>query len=110
MKNAQKSDSREDREGEPRCVKCGATVEPARKCYAIPMCYACLPPPQPLPLLAIPSSEPMKLVPTPATREKCKHCGTDQEGICGFYYEDLCPDANPDDLRIARERAFEDGE
>lgn len=27
------------------CRSCGGTVEPARQCYAIPTCYACLPPP-----------------------------------------------------------------
>jgi len=46
--------------------------------------------------------------PVPPTREPCKFCGTDQEGTCGFYYEDLCPDANPADMEKARERAREE--
>lgn len=33
------------------CRKCGRTVEPERECYAIPTCFACLPPPPPLPVL-----------------------------------------------------------
>jgi hypothetical protein len=32
------------------CRSCGEPVEPARRCYAIPTCYACLPPPEPLPV------------------------------------------------------------
>lgn len=32
------------------CRKCGRTVEKARECYAIPTCFACLPPPPPLPV------------------------------------------------------------
>ncbi len=32
------------------CRKCGRTVEPERECYAIPTCFACLPPPPPLPV------------------------------------------------------------
>jgi hypothetical protein len=30
------------------CRACGCVVEPARQCYAVPTCYACLPPPPPL--------------------------------------------------------------
>jgi hypothetical protein len=30
------------------CRKCGRTVEPERECYAIPTCFACLPPPPPM--------------------------------------------------------------
>lgn len=33
------------------CRGCGRTVEPERECYAIPTCFACLPPPPPLPVL-----------------------------------------------------------
>ncbi len=33
------------------CRKCGRTVEQERECYAIPTCFACLPPPPPLPVL-----------------------------------------------------------
>lgn len=33
-----------------RCARCGRTVEPERECYAVPTCYACLPPPDPLPV------------------------------------------------------------
>lgn len=38
------------------CVECGKPVEHARECYAKPTCYACLPPPEPLP-----ECEPAKL-------------------------------------------------
>lgn len=32
------------------CKQCGVReVEEARRCYATPVCYACLPPPKPLP-------------------------------------------------------------
>jgi hypothetical protein len=33
-----------------RCACCGREVEEARRCYASPTCYACLPPPEPLPV------------------------------------------------------------
>jgi len=29
---------------------CGRPVEPERHCYAVPTCYACLPPPPPIPI------------------------------------------------------------
>jgi hypothetical protein len=32
------------------CAQCGKPVEEERRCYAIPTCYACLPPPEPLPV------------------------------------------------------------
>lgn len=32
------------------CRRCGATVEPERECYAVPTCYACLPPPPRMPV------------------------------------------------------------
>jgi hypothetical protein len=32
------------------CVKCGKPVERERECYVSPTCYACLPPPEPLPI------------------------------------------------------------
>lgn len=33
------------------CKQCGVReVEEARRCYATPVCYACLPPPRPLPI------------------------------------------------------------
>ena len=32
------------------CVQCGNSVEEARRCYAHPTCFACLPPPAPLPV------------------------------------------------------------
>ena len=28
------------------CKKCGGEVEPERKCFAIPTCFKCLPPPR----------------------------------------------------------------
>lgn len=31
-----------------KCHTCGKPVEPVRQCYAVPTCYACLPPPPPL--------------------------------------------------------------
>jgi hypothetical protein len=31
------------------CVECGQPVEEARECYALPTCFACLPPPDELP-------------------------------------------------------------
>ncbi len=33
-----------------RCPKCGRPTERERWCYATPLCYACLPPPEPLPI------------------------------------------------------------
>lgn len=30
------------------CSECGKQVEPTRQCYAVPMCMACLAPPDPL--------------------------------------------------------------
>lgn len=33
------------------CRTCGKPVEPERACFAIPTCYACLPPPQKLPTI-----------------------------------------------------------
>lgn len=39
-----------------RCHGCGKPVEEARRCYAIPMCYACLPPPPPLPVVGAPAA------------------------------------------------------
>lgn len=35
------------------CVDCGKPVEERRECYVIPTCYACLPPPPPLPIVHI---------------------------------------------------------
>jgi len=32
------------------CQTCGKPVEHGRRCYAIPTCYGCLPPPPPLPI------------------------------------------------------------
>ncbi len=37
----------------PLCNGCGKPVEEARYCYAIPTCYACLPPPPELPVLMV---------------------------------------------------------
>ena len=36
-------------ETSPTFCSCGNPVEPSREVYAIPTCYACLPPPEPLP-------------------------------------------------------------
>lgn len=35
------------------CRTCGMPVELARRCYAIPTCYACLPPPPPLAIIEV---------------------------------------------------------
>lgn len=35
------------------CCECGQSVEEARRVYGWPICYACLPPPEPLPICAI---------------------------------------------------------
>jgi len=33
------------------CMQCGKReVEKARRCWATPVCYTCLPPPKPLPI------------------------------------------------------------
>jgi len=40
-----------------RCRQCGKPVEKLRECYAIPVCYACLPPPPPLPRIHTPKAE-----------------------------------------------------
>jgi hypothetical protein len=36
------------------CRSCGKPVEPLRQCYAVPTCYACLPPPPPLDVAEVP--------------------------------------------------------
>jgi hypothetical protein len=36
------------------CKQCGEPVEDVRRCYAVPMCYACLPPPPELPTIETP--------------------------------------------------------
>jgi hypothetical protein len=33
------------------CQRCGKSVERSRRVYAIPTCFACLPPPEPLPIV-----------------------------------------------------------
>jgi hypothetical protein len=38
----------------PRCRRCQARTEPERWCYAIPTCFACLPPPPPIETLELP--------------------------------------------------------
>jgi hypothetical protein len=35
------------------CASCGKQVERARECYAVPTCYACLPPPPPLKVIGV---------------------------------------------------------
>lgn len=51
----------------PICKQCGKReVEDARVHYATPVCFACLPPPEPLPV-----------------RRKCRHCIHDEHyGMC----------------------------
>jgi len=39
-----------------RCRQCGKPVERLRECYATPVCYACLPPPPPLPRIHTPNA------------------------------------------------------
>jgi hypothetical protein len=36
-----------------RCNQCGGVAEEERRCYATPLCFACLPPPIPLPVRAL---------------------------------------------------------
>jgi len=38
---------------EQQCAVCGRPVEEARRCYAIPHCYGCLPPPPPLQVVQV---------------------------------------------------------
>lgn len=50
----------------PTCRQCGSRVEKERADYATPMCFACLPPPRPLPV-----------------RRKCSRCVHDEHrGFC----------------------------
>jgi hypothetical protein len=37
----------------PTCASCGGPVEEPRWCYAVPTCYSCLPPPEPLPTFSL---------------------------------------------------------
>jgi hypothetical protein len=53
----------------PPCVQCGKTINEERRVYAIPTCYACLPPPEPLPVVWIPGTEPAPLASGPMTAE-----------------------------------------
>lgn len=39
------------------CVRCGRPVEETRRCYAIPHCYGCLPPPPPLETVELPGAK-----------------------------------------------------
>lgn len=39
------------------CRECKKKVEPVRRCWAIPMCYDCIPPPPPLPVAPLRGSE-----------------------------------------------------
>ena len=39
------------------CRDCGNPVESLRECYVMPVCYACLPPPEPLPVNHLCSKE-----------------------------------------------------
>lgn len=41
---------------EPACERCGGAVEAVRRVYVHPTCYACLPPPDPIPVLPWPPS------------------------------------------------------
>jgi hypothetical protein len=40
-----------------RCKQCGGVAEEARRCYATPVCFACLPPPAPLPVAKLRSAK-----------------------------------------------------
>jgi len=40
-----------------QCARCGKEVEEARRCYAIPHCFACVPPPPPLEIIQIGAGE-----------------------------------------------------
>jgi hypothetical protein len=41
----------------PTCRKCGKKVERERECYAVPLCYECLPPPDPIDIIELPSKK-----------------------------------------------------
>ena len=59
------------------CEQCGNRVPEARECYVHPTCYACLPPPEPLPIAHM---RPLKVVDdrTGADAPKaCGQCGTE---------------------------------
>jgi len=42
----------------PNCHSCGRPVEEQRRCYAVPTCYGCLPPPPPLGVIDVPRAAP----------------------------------------------------
>lgn len=54
------------------CVQCGKPVEHTREVYAIPTCYACLPPPAPLSVIADPRKKGMGII---AENTPCIECG-----------------------------------
>lgn len=55
------------------CRQCGSSVESARECYVEPVCYACLPPPEPLPIRKISVRE--------ACRRRMSLDGTDAQAL-----------------------------
>jgi hypothetical protein len=54
-----------------RCRQCGGVAEEARRCYATPVCYACLPPPKPLPIAPLRSTPAAPAVAAPAHFDTC---------------------------------------
>ncbi|HVE12152.1 MAG TPA: helix-turn-helix transcriptional regulator [Elusimicrobiota bacterium] len=52
-----------------RCNGCGGVVEEARKVYAIPVCYKCLPPPPPIPVAPWPPAKTPDPAPDPQAGE-----------------------------------------
>lgn len=62
------------------CHRCGKTLETERECYVTPTCYACLPPPAPLPVTPWPPGRERDRLVRDA-REALDHaCDTGNEG------------------------------
>jgi len=70
----------------PICKQCGKhEVEDERVCYATPVCYACLPPPSPLPVRVLKVLKPAPIK-TDGQEVHCPICGertTRSLGLCG---------------------------
>jgi hypothetical protein len=89
----------------PRCRQCGKAVEPERFCYAVPTCYACLPPPEPLEVAKWTHAlEPMG--DGQITRVACKHCGCIESLHEAPPPPEAAGPAEPVDLMGAVKKAF----
>lgn len=89
------------------CRQCGASVEPEREHYATPMCFACLPPPKPLPVRRL------------RNRAQCLECNEVIESTyrhdyrsckCGNLSVDGGNDYHKRSFRSGRWREVPDGE